>query len=247
MMLPSRHFDFATGAWTKRAIRKADDEDEDRKLAERIASEVLPGRPLEQKELAAWLRAKPSRLRRLQRDREAAQRVDALELRSTGKAFTMNRSEHLRAVVKSAGGVTALCKRIVKDGGAGDISEHELTGLIVTAAKVAQPDLSDAQAFSRMFTDMSPAGEAMRRAITIAKAGPLPDEEREDEEEERERDEGRDDDDAMDELHAKANELRKRLPHLSPEQCFAKVYEDPANRRLAARERKQNSPLRRVV
>jgi len=168
--------------------------------------------------------------------------MDNLELRRKG--FTM-RSERLRAVVKSAGGVTALCKRIVKDGSAGDITEHELTELLVSA-KAAQPDLSDAQAFSRMFTDMSPAGEAMRKAITIAKSGPLPDDKERDDEDEEERDEGRDDD-AMDELHAKANELRKRLPHLSPEQAFTKVYADPANRRLTARERRQNSPLRRVV
>ena len=238
MMPLSGHFDFQTGAWTKRAIRKVDDED--RKLAETIAAETLPGRPLEQKELVAWLLAKPSRLARLRRDREA------FELRSARKDFHMpDRSEVLRSIAKQAGGVTALCKRIAKDGSAGDISEHELTGLIVTAAKAAQPDLSDAQAFSRMFTDMSLAGEAMRKAITIAKSGPLPDDEERDDED-AEREEGRDDDDAMDELHAKANELRKRLPHLSPEQCFAKVYEDPANRRLAMRERRRNSPLRRV-
>ena len=243
MMPLSGHFDFQTGAWTKRAIRKVDDED--RKLAETIAAETLPGRPLEQKELVAWLLAKPSRLARLRRDR-GAQRADAFELRSARKDFHMpDRSEVLRSIAKQAGGVTALCKRIAKDGSAGDISEHELTGLIVTAAKAAQPDLSDAQAFSRMFTDMSLAGEAMRKAITIAKSGPLPDDEERDDED-AECDEGRDDDDAMDELHAKANELRKRLPHLSPEQCFAKVYEDPANRRLAMRERRRNSPLRRV-
>ena len=244
MMPLSGHFDFQTGAWTKRAIRKVDDED--RKLAETIAAETLPGRPLEQKELVAWLLAKPSRLEGLRHDHEAGQRADGFELRShQRKGSTMNRSETLQSIAKQAGGVTALCKRIAKDGSAGDISEHELTGLIVTAAKAAQPDLSDAQAFSRMFTDMSLAGEAMRKAITIAKSGPLPDDEERDDED-AECDEGRDDDDAMDELHAKANELRKRLPHLSPEQCFAKVYEDPANRRLAMRERRRNSPLRRV-
>jgi hypothetical protein len=189
-------------------------------------------------------------LRRLQRDREAAQRVDALELRSARKDIHMpDRSAVLRSIVKQAGGVGPLCREIVKRGSARDITEHELTGLIVTAAKAAQPDLTDAQAFSRMFCDMSPAGEAMRKAITIAKAGPLPPRDNDEEdEEERERDE-RDDDDAMDELHAKADELRKRLPHLSPEQAFAKVYAAPENVALRKRERRQNRPLRlrRVV
>ena len=81
--MPLRYY-----SWEKRAIRKNDDtdEDEDRKLAETIAADTLPGRPLEQKELAAWLLAKPSRLRQLQRNRETAQRA-SFELRSTRKGL----------------------------------------------------------------------------------------------------------------------------------------------------------------
>jgi hypothetical protein len=45
------------------------------------------------------------------------------KLRSTRKAFTM-RSETLRRIVKDAGGITSLCRRIVKDGSAGDVTEH---------------------------------------------------------------------------------------------------------------------------
>jgi hypothetical protein len=165
-------FNIATGSWTKQAIRKlGTDENGDRKLAQTIATETLPGRPEEQQELAAWLLARPGRLRQVQRDREAAQRVASFELR--GKALTMNRSEQLRAVVKSAGGIVSLAKRIVRDGTSDGITEHELTSLIVEHAKRAQPDLSDAQAFAKMFCDTSPAGETLRRAVNVAKQAGL--------------------------------------------------------------------------
>jgi hypothetical protein len=86
------------------------------------------------------------------------------------KAFTMDRSERLQSIVKQAGGLTALCKRIVRDGSSGSVTEAELTGLIVAAAKQAEPGLTEAQAFTKIFDDRSEAGEAMRRAVTIAKA-----------------------------------------------------------------------------
>jgi hypothetical protein len=237
-------FNFQTGTWTKRPIRKLGDED--RAEAERIARQVVDD-PNHQRELTNWLLAKPQRLAQLrarQRDEERLR----FELR--GKAFTMTRTETLRRIVKDAGGIAGLCRRICKSGSAGDISEHELTGLIVTAAKAAQPDLSDAQAFTRMFADMTPAGEVLRKAITIAKAGPLPDDDdrSDDEDADAERDEARDDaDDAMDELNVKAAALRKRLPHLTTEQAFERVYSAPQNVELRKRERRGNSPLRRVV
>ena len=44
-------------------------------------------------------------------------------------------------------------------------------------------------------------------------------------------------DNALDALKAKAAELRKVKPELSELQAFAKVYEDPANAKLANAER----------
>jgi hypothetical protein len=152
-------------SWEKRRpIRKGSAED--RAEAEAIARQVVDD-PDHQQELRDWLLAKPSRLRQLQRNREAAQRADEFELR--GKAFTMNRSETLRSIVKQAGGVVSLAKRIVRDGTSEGITEHELTQLVVDAAKRAHPDLDDSRAFTKMFTDTSPAGEALRRAVNVAK------------------------------------------------------------------------------
>jgi hypothetical protein len=49
-------------------------------------------------------------------------------------------------------------------------------------------------------------------------------------------------DEAMGALKAKANELREADPTLSAQQAFARVYADPANRKLAEAERRQNRP-----
>lgn len=47
---------------------------------------------------------------------------------------------------------------------------------------------------------------------------------------------------ALDELNAKAAELRKSDPKLTKDQAFAKVYGDPENAKLAQRERMENRP-----
>jgi hypothetical protein len=47
---------------------------------------------------------------------------------------------------------------------------------------------------------------------------------------------------AYGELLVKAAELRKREPHLTKEQAFAKVYTDPANREMVERERRESAP-----
>ena len=89
------------------------------------------------------------------------------------KAFTMNRSEQLRAVVRKAGGIVSLCKSIAATGRCA-VTEHELTALAVAEAKRLYPDIKDdARAFAKMFTDVGPTGTALRRAVQIAKAAQL--------------------------------------------------------------------------
>jgi hypothetical protein len=92
---------------------------------------------------------------------------------ATGKGKdTMNRSEQLRVVVKRAGGAYRLAKSIAATGRSA-VSEHELTQLVVDAAKREHPDLSDAQAFAKVFGAATPEGEMLRKAIAVAKAGQL--------------------------------------------------------------------------
>ena len=47
---------------------------------------------------------------------------------------------------------------------------------------------------------------------------------------------------ALDRLNKLAAELREANPELSKSQAFAKVFSDPANRDLAAAERRENRP-----
>jgi hypothetical protein len=91
--------------------------------------------------------------------------------RATGrKGFQMTRNEELRALMKARGGVHGLAKYIAATGTA-SVTEHELTQLIVDAAKREHPDLSDAQAFAKMFC--GPTGATLQRAVAIAKAQQL--------------------------------------------------------------------------
>jgi hypothetical protein len=158
--------------------------------------------------------------------RMAAHRKSAT---SKGKAFTMNRSEQLRAVVKRAGGVHGLAKRIVRDGTSGDITEHELTQLAVDAAKRQYGISDDAKAFTKMFCDAGPDGQTLQRAIQIAKVTQVSG------------DDGDDDDEAtaMEELHRLAEQHQRSNPELTPQQSFARIFADPRNAALAHRAHKR--------
>jgi hypothetical protein len=192
----------------------------------------------------------------------------------THKDFHMpSRSTVLQSIAKQAGGIVPLCKRIIADQSSGDISEHELTALIVANAKREYPDMTDAAAFAKVFGDTSPAGETLRRAIEVAKFSHLlimpvnvdtGDTDVEDDSDEAtaqrrqlndaqqqrisdadaadtDEDEG-DSGPAYEELRARAAAYRKAHPELTEQQAFAKVYQDPGNRKLALRERRQNRP-----
>src|SRR5262249_58898116 len=74
---------------------------------------------------------------------------------SNRKGFQMTRDEQLRATVKRHGNVIGLAKFICSQGTT-DITEHELTALVVDAAKREHPDNSDAQAFAKAFGAAGP-------------------------------------------------------------------------------------------
>ena len=161
---------------------------------------------------------------------------DDAERVAATKSFPMTPREIvLRRLVKSCGGVQQLCKQINRDQET-TISEHELTALIVEYAKAEHPDMSDAQAFSKMFGSASPAGEILRRAVAIAKGAPAHD----------------DDDigggaDAMAELTRHAERLRAAQPSLTFQQAFARVYSDPQHAHLVRRERLANNPVLKLA
>ena len=82
------------------------------------------------------------------------------------KVFAMNRTDQLCAIVKRAGGVHGLAKRIVKDGSSGGVSEAEWTGMLTAVAQAQYPHLTSEAAFSKLFCD--PSSAVLRQASQIA-------------------------------------------------------------------------------
>jgi hypothetical protein len=82
------------------------------------------------------------------------------------------RQEVLKGYLKAAGGLDGLAAQIVKKGTT-TVSEAELVGMITAEARSIAPNLSEAQAFSRLYTDASPRSLRLRQAIAVCKAAPL--------------------------------------------------------------------------
>jgi hypothetical protein len=137
----------------------------------------------------------------------------------TNKRTYMDNLQH----IISDFGLAPLCKHII-DNGVSNITEQEFVDAVGAYAKAATRD-SKASAFSRMYQMNDETGALLREAVqalrhrdmhgaTASKASAS----------------------ALDELNAKAAELRKVEPQLTDAQAFSKVYQDPANKELRQRE-----------
>jgi hypothetical protein len=140
----------------------------------------------------------------------------------------------------------AICKTMAADGDAYSISEHDLVDLISNYAK------AHGTTFAKLFERNDDTGIALRKAVDIAKnaqwlsrtttltktatltprvTG------------------GRaamdigNSRDVLDDIQKLVAEQQRQHPELSQAQAFARVYEDPANKDLASRERAQNRPV----
>ena len=178
--------------------------------------------------------------------------------RAATKRFEMlSRSEMLKSLMRSHGGLYGLAEHMAKSGDAGLMSEAEFTHLVTQEALQRYPDAASAsQAFTKLF--LSPASETLRKAhhVVVQVSGGRDDSadlstsfdkpsswrtqarqpvyyDDADEED----DNG---DDALEELEEKAKALQKRDGGLSYAQAFSKVYTAPENSGLVARERAQN-------
>jgi hypothetical protein len=157
--------------------------------------------------------------------------------RKLRKDSTMTRDETLHSIVKRHGNVTNLAKFICSQG-TSDITEHELTQLAVAEGEFAKKYGNPS---SPGYADFWQAN-AICKARDMLRNRPVQDSDEDVDDDDRDNDDDDDqDDDAMDRLSAKAARLRKTSPDLmTPEQAFAKVYQDPANRSLVKRERRRN-------
>src|SRR5262249_54049861 len=138
-------------------------------------------------------------------------------------------------------GIGAIAKSIVEDDHAYSITEHELTDLVIECARRDHRGLSDAQAFTKVFTDQSEAGVVLRKAFSVVKTAgaaphfdlqpPVLD--------------GKDalDVDDPSEAIRQLTELgRQKWPTASEAEAFERALTDPANAKLAAKAHRRPSP-----
>jgi hypothetical protein len=147
----------------------------------------------------------------------------------THKAATekeSNNMDTLTSIMKS-GGIGATCAAIVAKG-ATNISEHELVEAASAVAHDRHPELSPAQAFSKVYADQGDEGRLLREAISVAKQPVISGADLRD---------AADADQAMDQLR----EIGRRMaPTATAEKQFSLAFS--ANPLLAARAHRRPSP-----
>jgi hypothetical protein len=143
--------------------------------------------------------------------------------------------DSIHSIMKSTS-VTAACEAIIAKGST-SISQDELVEAATKIAHARFPHLDPVRAFARVYEDQGAEGLALRKAINVAKASAFqvfygaamqPTQ-------------TVGDTSAYAELMAKAAEYRKAHPELTEAQAFAKIYEDPANLKIAKRERVESA------
>lgn len=169
---------------------------------------------------------------------------DGRALSTTHKSNTRKESsmpDNVQTLVKDYG-IVAVAKSIVDRGHATAFTEEEFTKAVGDyAQRDRRANETREQAFSRVFTGDDDVGMVLRKACQIVKNSTLmpitpvsvggdaaTDVD--------------DPEDALAQLQALAERLRASSPALSKAQAFAKVFQDPANAALAARERSENRP-----
>jgi hypothetical protein len=146
------------------------------------------------------------------------------------------------SIMKSAG-IAATCAQIVAKGST-SISEEEICSAVGKIAVERWPELSESQAFSRIYTASSEEARVLQKAIAIAKLSPFDirptmvgglDATHEANDSEQS--------EASRQLADMAEKLRAAsATPLSADQAFARVFTDPKNAVLAAKAHRRPSP-----
>ena len=90
-------------------------------------------------------------------------------LSKSEESIPMNPTDKLRDIAKRYG-IGAIAKSIVEDDHAYSINEHEFASLVVECAVRDNPNLTEAQAFTKVFTEQSEAGVILRKAFNVVKS-----------------------------------------------------------------------------
>jgi hypothetical protein len=140
--------------------------------------------------------------------------------------------DHLNLILKSESAMHALCKHLAANGGTG-FTHPEFDDFLGRYAAGKYPALRLGNAIAKVLAEETPVARAYQAVHSFYKAEPVADDED---------DEDDDDDDALEELNRLAEAERRRENGMTKAAAFAKVYTDPANAKLAQRERAQNRP-----
>jgi hypothetical protein len=152
--------------------------------------------------------------------------------RPTEKREVSKMDHHLELILKSEAAMHALCKQLTANGSSG-LSHPEFDGFLGRYAAGKYPALRLGNAIAKVLAEETPVARAYQAVHSFYKAEPVADDED---------DEDDDDDDALEELNRLAEAERRRENGMTKAAAFAKVYTDPANAKLAQRERAQNRP-----
>ena len=121
----------------------------------------------------------------------------------------------------------ALCKQLTANNGSG-LSHPEFDGYLARYSANMHPALHVGNAIAKVLAEESPVARAYQAVHSFYKAEPVVDDDEDD------------DTDALEELERLAEQERRRENGMSKAQAFTKVFTDPANAKLAQRERRQS-------
>jgi hypothetical protein len=163
---------------------------------------------------------------------------DRLERRRERHGYTkrkeskMDRTTELRAIAK-AGGIIAVAKAITDENRNYGISEHEFVALATEHAKAAHPELSEAQAFAKLYQipEIWRACAVLKSMPFVADVTPV-------------MVGGEDTRDLSDQSEAIAQLKQlgaRKWPSASEAQQFANAFTDPVNRELAQKAHRRPS------
>jgi hypothetical protein len=163
---------------------------------------------------------------------------DGVEKARTEKESIMNRTQELRDIAKTGGGVVAIAKAFLDEGRSFGIGETEFTQLMTEHAQRMFPDKTPEGAFAKLFCDNGADSVVLRKAHALTKGvydhadltptmvgGPAATHAAVSDTEQSE---------AYAKLQDMAERMRATSPWLSSEQAFAAVFTDPKNGKLAA-------------
>jgi hypothetical protein len=144
------------------------------------------------------------------------------------------------SIMKSAG-IAATCAVIVSKGHT-TITESELVEAATAVAAERHPNMSPAQAFDKVYSDRGEEGQALRKAVAIAKAMPFMPTMVGGVDATHEAIDSTESSAAYEQLTRMAEKMREASPELSAAQAFDRVFTDKRNASLAAKAHVRPSP-----